>query len=184
MLYIITALQTEAQAFVDYYKLQPTDLDNYTFFSNEKVRLIVSGSGVDNTMFATQKLIDTYDLESQDIFIHVGVCSADTQFETGALIEIGTLCYHDKEYVIHSYLSQTLTCYDEETIQMQATLVDSESFGFYEAIRHSIVIEKFHIFKVISTHKTAQKVTPKQTKSLLFNIIDGINKIIYPKEEL
>jgi hypothetical protein len=184
MLYIITALQAEAQAFVDYYKLQPTSLRSYTLFSNEKIRLILSGSGVENTMFATQTLIDMYDLESEDIFMHVGVCSADESFEIGALIEIGTLYYHDKEYLIHSYLSQTLTCHDEEITQMQGTLVDSESFGFYEAIRHSIVIEKFHIFKVISTHKTAQKVTPKQTKSLLFNIIDGINKIIYPKEEL
>lgn len=184
MLYIVTALKPEAQAFVDYYKLQKSKLGDYTLFSNDFIRLIVSGLGVENAMLATQKLIDTYDLTNEDIFINIGICGGSRDFSIGEVIEIGTLKYHGKEYIIHSYLPHMLTCHDTEVLTSEDALVDMDSFGFYEAIRHSLVIEHFHIFKVVSDHFEPQKVTKDGTKSLIFKAIDAINKIISNKEAL
>ena len=58
MLYVITALKPEAQAFVDKYKLLPSKLANYKLFQNDKMIVIVSGLGVKSARLATQTLIN------------------------------------------------------------------------------------------------------------------------------
>jgi len=58
------------------------------------------------------------------------------------------------------------------------SLVDMESFGFYDAVIHSPAIKNFHIFKVISDYFEPQKVTKDTTKSLIFHKIDAINESI------
>jgi hypothetical protein len=66
----------------------------------------------------------------------------------------------------------------EELSTPSYELADMESYGFYDAVIHNPAIKSFHIFKVVSDHFEPQKVSKKQTKSLLFNLIDDINKII------
>jgi len=67
MIYIVTALKPEAQAFVDYYKLQKKRLGAFTIFHNEHISLIVSGLGVINARVATQTLINHFDISDDDI---------------------------------------------------------------------------------------------------------------------
>ena len=48
MLYIVTALKPEAQAFIDKYKLIKTKLGLFSLFTNDDMMLIVSGVGIKN----------------------------------------------------------------------------------------------------------------------------------------
>ncbi|WP_151899376.1 hypothetical protein [Sulfurimonas hydrogeniphila] len=177
MLYIVTALKPEAQAFVDKYRLKKNKLQNYTLFTNTDIRLIISGIGVDNARLATQTLIDNFDITKEDIYLNVGICGAPKQHKIGELLEIGTVVYHNTVYPFCAD-KHTLTCKDEAAAIQHETPVDMESFGFYEAVVHNPAIEKFHILKVVSDHFAPHTITKENTKSLLFNVIHDINRVL------
>lgn len=174
MKYIVMALKSEAQALVERYKLHKSKLRDYTLFENEKMRLIISGVGVENAMRATQTLIDFYDISDEDIYINLGICGATKEYAIGALVEVGSLIYQEKEYIIHPYLEPQLHCVDIEQIDATSELVDMESFGFYDAVRHSSAIKNFHIYKVVSDHFEPQSVTKDGTKKLIDNVLEQL----------
>lgn len=181
MLYIVTALKPEAQAFVEKYKLQKSELGNFTLFSNQVMMLIISGLGVENAALATQTLINHFDITDEDIYLNTGICAADKKYEIGELIEIGSISYNSQTYKISQEKLPTITCLDEEADEAKYEIVDMESFGFYDAVKHSPAIKNIFIFKVVSDHFEPEKVTKEGTKSLLFNAIDAINKQIKTK---
>ena len=183
MLYIVTALKPEAQAFVDKYKLKKNKLQNYTLFQNENIRLIISGIGVNNARLATQTLINTYDITDDDIYLNVGICAAPSSYAIGELLLIGSVTYRNTSYTFDTD-KHTLTCKDEEAATEHQTLVDMESFGFYDAAIHNPAIKKFHIIKVVSDHFKPNTVTKEHTKSLLFNVIDAITSLLLHKDFL
>ena len=170
MIYIVTALKPEAQAFVEYFKLKKSKLDSYTLFSNETITLIISHIGVENSRRATQTLINHYDISDLDTYFNIGICAASKRYEIGELIECGSILYKgikysfNKEYPLISSLDQEAEsqCYE---------IVDMESYGFYDAVVHNPAIKQFHILKVVSDHFEPKSVTKELTKSLLFNAI-------------
>jgi hypothetical protein len=178
MKYIVMALKSEAQALVERYKLQKSKLRDYTLFENEKMRLIISGVGVENAMRATQTLIDFYDISNEDIYINLGICAASKEYAIGALVEVGSLIYQEKEYIIHPYLEVQLHCVDVEQTDATSELVDMESFGFYDAVRHSSAIKNFHIYKVVSDHFEPQSVTKDGTKKLIGDVLEKIDLLL------
>ncbi|MEN4053648.1 MULTISPECIES: hypothetical protein [Sulfurimonas] len=177
MTYIVTALKPEAQAFVDYYKLTKSKLDSYTLFSNEQIKLIISGIGVENARLATQTLINHFDISNEDIYMNAGICAASHNYKIGTLIECGAILYEGIEYIFDTQ-KPPINCVTKEISCPVYDRVDMESYGFYDAVIHNPAIKKFHIFKVVSDHFEPQKVTKEQAKSLLFNQIDAINKLI------
>ena len=175
MIYIVTALKPEAQAFVDKYKLKKSKRDNYTLFQNENIRLIISGIGVNNARYATQTLINNFDITDDDIYLNVGICAAPPKHTLGELLEIGSITYRNITYIFDTD-KHTITCKDEEAASEEKTPVDMESFGFYDAVIHNPAIKKFHILKVVSDHFEPHTITKEKTKSLLFNVINDINR--------
>jgi len=177
MIYIITALKPEAQAFVDFYKLKKSKLENYSLFSNANIKLIISGLGVTNARNATQTLINYFDITDEDIYLNVGICAAEQTFEIGELLEIGNIVYQELDYIFKTD-KQELLCLDTPAKTACAKVVDMESYGFYDAVIHSPAIKNFYIFKVVSDHFEPHLVTKETTKLLLFNAINEINTII------
>lgn len=177
MTYIVIALKSEAQAFVDRYRLKKEKLATFSLFYNENMRLIVSGLGVINARIATQALINQYDITDEDIYVNVGICGASSNNEIGTLLEIGEVLYSGISYQF-SNAPKTLTCVDSAMGEALYEIVDMESYGFLDAVTHNPAIKKFHILKVVSDHFEPEKVTKDATKKLIFNKIDAINKII------
>ena len=177
MIYIITALKPEAQAFVEFYKLKKSKLSNFTLFSNEHIKLIISGLGVTNARVATQALINHFDITDEDIYLNVGICGADKNFALGELLEVGTIIYEEMPYIFKPN-KQTILCSDTPVSHEGKNLADMESFGVYDAVVHSPAIKNFYIIKVVSDHFEPHLVTKERTKSLLFNAINEINTII------
>lgn len=176
MLYIVTALKPEAQAFVERYKLQKSKLRSFTVFSNERIILIISGLGVDNARRATQTLIDFYDITDEDIYLNVGICAGDASYALGELIEISKIIYNEDIYELNADTPHTLTCSDTEVSHNGFSLSDMESFGFYEAVSYSKAIKKFHVLKVISDHFEPEKVTKDGTKKLISHALGMLEK--------
>jgi len=176
MIYIVTALKPEAQAFVDFFRLKKSKLDNCTIFTNKNITLIISGLGVVNARLATQTLINYFDITDDDIYLNVGICGASSKYEIGQLLEIGSIAYEDKKYSFRD--KKEIICLDSEASDNSYDIVDMESYGFYDAVIHSPAIKNFYIFKVVSDHFEPHVVTKDKTKSLIFNVINDINSFI------
>ncbi len=181
MLYIITALKPEAQAFIDRSKLQKSKLGDFNIFTNKDITLIVSGLGVKNAALATQTLINHFDITDYDVYVNVGICGASQKYKIGELLQIDAINYKNKTYTLHKDSTTAIECLDEESSEEKYEIVDMESFGFYDAVIHSPAIKSSYIFKVVSDHFEPHKVTKDGTKSLIFNVIDAINNIIFTK---
>ena len=181
MIYIVTALKPEAQAFVDFHKLNKSKLGTYTLFSNANVKLIISGLGSINAREATQTLINHFDITDDDVYVNVGICGASKTYAIGELLEIGSIVYEEQVYSFDTNKKEIL-CIDKEASTQIHEIVDMESFGFYDAVVHSPAIKNFHILKVVSDHFQPEMVTKEKTKTLLFNVINNINTIIQKKQ--
>ena len=128
MIYIIVALKTEAQAFVDKYKLK-----NYT---NGDMMVVISGIGVDAMFRATTKVLQNF--TKNDVILNVGICGASKKYKIVELIDAR---------------QHNITCVDSEVRDAKYDIVDMESFGFYNAVIHSPAIKSFYIqlkIKIIS----------------------------------
>lgn len=181
MIYIVVALKSEAQAFVDRYTFEKSKLRDFTFFSNQTYKIIISGIGVLKARDATQTLIDEYDITDDDVYLNLGICGASQAYEIGTLIEIGAINYEGISYLLKKEQSE-IVCVNEAVDKEEYDLVDMESYGFYDAVIHSPAIKNIFILKVVSDHFQPKKVTKEATKSLLFNQINAINKLIHYKE--
>lgn len=173
MLYIVTALKPEAQAFVDKYRLSKTKCDNFTLFSGENLKVIVSGIGIENTKNAVRTLIEKFAPANNDTFINIGICGADKRYKIGELLEIGSIVYKEKKYMFDENISHTITCKEIEVSENICDIADMESFGFYTATKE---IKNRCIYKVVSDHFEPNRVTKEGTKKLIFDIIDKIIK--------
>lgn len=178
MLYIIVALASEAQAFVDKYKLQKEKLLKYKLFTNNKMKVIISGIGVDNARLATQTLIDYFDINDNDIYLNIGICGASKEYQIGDILEITAIIYQKKKYFLYENDKYTLECTDVPDDNLREnTIVDMESFGFYDAVIHSPAIKKMKILKVVSDHFEPYNITKDRVKQLIFNQLDYIFKL-------
>ena len=181
MIYIVVALKAEAQAFIDKYKLKKSKLANSTIYANADMILITSHLGVINARNATQTLINQFDITDDDVYLNIGICGANSSYEIGSLLEIGSVVYEDMSYEFKKE-KKRITCVDEEISENAYEMVDMESYGFYDAVIHNPAIKNFHILKVVSDHFEPERVTKDGTKKLIFNVLDDINNIMFPKE--
>ena len=173
MIYIIVALKSEAQAFVDLYKLQKSKLSGYTLFFNETLRVIVSGIGVQNARVATQTLINHFDIIDEDSYYNIGICGASPTYEIGSLLKIGSIEYKEILYT-YDKTKAKIVCVDEEVSENHFKIVDMESYGFYDAVVHNPAIQNFYIYKVVSDHFEPHTVTKEKTKRLIFQALKEI----------
>jgi len=133
----------------------------------------VSGLGQENAKKATQTLLEYFSIKEQEQIINVGICGASKEYSLGELIEVNGVMYKENFYRLNSREGKTLTCIDSPAIDNKFTLVDMESFGFYQAVKG---MKNAYIFKIVSDHFEPQTVTKERTKNLLFRQIDEIIK--------
>lgn len=171
MLYIITALKPEAQAFIDKYKLVKVKYKDLTLHENEHIKLLVCGLGVYNAKTASDIIIDTFKPGKNDIFLNIGICGANKKYNIGEALEISSIIYKETSYTFNENQKHTIYCVDSEISDDKYNIVDMESFGFYEATKE---IKNRYMYKIVSDHFEPKKVTKEKTKSLIFNAIEEI----------
>lgn len=155
MIYVICALKCEAQAFIDKYKLDKSRKNNF-------ITIVVSGVGVDNMFDTTARVV--LEMRENDTILNVGICGGDESFKIGEIVDASE---HD------------LICVESEISQKgNYSLVDMESAGFLKATKD---VKHSHIFKIVSDHFAPQSITKEFAKSLVFNAIDDINRLLTNK---
>ncbi|PHS56718.1 MAG: hypothetical protein COB17_08405 [Sulfurimonas sp.] len=173
MIYIHTALKSEAQAIVDKYKLIKNKINKFTIFTNENIVLIISGIGVSNAKEATNKLMNYFNINENDIILNIGICAADDIYKVGELIEISSISYYNKTIQVNEFNKKHIVCLDTQCANNKYEIVDMESYGFCEAAKN---LKNIRIYKVVSDNFEPNIVTKINTKILIFDVIEDIIK--------
>jgi len=181
MIYIFTALKSEAQALVDKYKLQKNKIDNYTIFKNKDMVVIITGIGFINCSNSCEFILRNYKVNSDDVFINIGICGASQNYKIGELVEIGKIDFDNNSFILNKTIDKTITCIDYEAKDNRYDLVDMESYGFYKSLNS---YKNIFIFKIVSDHFEPQTITKDKTKMLLFDKLDNILKKIVSHSRL
>ena len=148
MIYIITALKAEAQAFVDKFK---NDTKNYSIH--------ISGIGSENMRKKTKEVVKL--MQKDDILLNVGICAASSNYPIGSLIDASV---------------KKITCVDKAVSDKDIyEIADMESSGFLDGSKD---VQNRYIFKVVSDHFEPKSVTKDMAKNLIFKQIDEILKRI------
>lgn len=151
MKYFIFALKSEAQAFIDKYKLGSSK-------SNDKITILISGIGSKNMFDSAFKIVKI--MNKNDSIINIGICGASKNYSIGQLIEIDS--------------PSKIKCVDFEVTQNDKfDIVDMESGGFFEATKN---IKNVYMFKVVSDHFEPDTITKEYAKKLIYDNIDEIMK--------
>lgn len=171
MTYIVTALKSEAQPIIDFLNLTKKEDKNFPIFTNQDITLIISGMGKINSAIAV-----TY-LAPEEKILNIGICGS-TSHKLGELFQIKKIIDKSSQKVVHlNQNGETITCVDtpqNNPNQFKNTLVDMESFGFYQASRKFVKKENILLYKIVSDKISNTILTPKEVHDLIYPHIKKI----------
>jgi len=199
MIYIVTALQCEANPLIQHYKLIRVHSDKkWRVFRSETLTLIVSGIGKIRSAMAIEHLTtntDQYDIENS-VIINFGVCGSVVRndYDIGNLIIINKVVDHGtgKTYFPDILLKHTLLKAGIETFDIPVTsneqvselLIDMEASGFFEAALSYFSPDRVYCTKIISDFLEAKKITSRFITELISERMDKVSILISKIESL
>lgn len=182
MIYIVCALYVEAKPLIDKYALKKESLyAKFQIFSNEKIRLIISGLGRIKSAIAISYLFENSNVDDNDLIINIGYCAStnpyDKLYEIVNISQIKSAyskkaCYPDMLYK-HNFIEGTLICHDEiiETYKNRDNIyIDMESIGFFESAGMYLKKDRIIILKIIS-----DIITENRNERQVFDINNQMN---------
>jgi len=159
---IVTAIFSEAKAFIELFGLEKSQKKPFEVYQNSDVTLIVSGMGKLNSAIATTYISQNHTFEK---IYNIGICGTnDKTKEIGRLYGIKSVidASTSKKYSINQ-TGEILYCFDMiqkgETGVKKPALVDMESFGFYSAAIKFYKKDKICIYKIVSDHLDTTHIT-------------------------
>jgi len=187
---IVVALDCEARALIDYYKLVKLgNSSQFNIYANadRSIHLIVSGIGKVNVAAATGYIHAYTGARSYNCFLNVGIAGDETK----ALSEL---------FVIHKITDQSsqqswypclpkkldlpsaaiVTIDKVQTDYPQSCLVDMEASAFFQAATHFVTQEQVQIVKFISDNVTTGKehINKSIVKQWCSDNIANIDKVV------
>ena len=147
MILIHTALQSEAQAFIEYYKLKKLQ-SSPKIYKNNNIVLLISGIGKENSIKNLQYIFTQYDIKKA---INIGIAGCNNKS-----INIGELfcTNHKLDNINYAKLLTVDTPVSNKnfTTQEDTILVDMEGRYFIDIGSQYLKNENIYIFKIISDH--------------------------------
>jgi len=166
-----TALLSEAQIFIEKYKLSKVN-SSPKVYTNENIIVVISGIGKENTYNALQYIFDNYTI-SKAINIGVSGCSDIT-------MNIGELFCTNRELQDIN----TIGCKTVDTPQLpdssvkENSLYDMEASYFLEIVKQYLDEKDIYIFKIVSDHLDSTIPKKDFIKKLIFNNFNKISKYV------
>ena len=161
MLYIVTALYIEAKPLISLFNLKKDNTyTKFQVFSNENIKLIISGTGKIKSATALTYLISNKDIKENEYIINIGfIASLNNNSQLGDIVYISKIqnAYSDTTFypeIIykHNFLEGSLTTFDKiidnkiENIEY----IDMEAYGFFQTASIFFKKDKIIILKIIS----------------------------------
>ncbi|WP_338969533.1 spore photoproduct lyase [Fusobacterium nucleatum] len=161
MLYIVTALYIEAKPLISLFNLKKDNIyTKFQVFSNENIKLIISGTGKIKSATALTYLISNKDIKENEYIINIGfIASLNNNSQLGDIVYISKIqnAYSDTTFypeIIykHNFLEGSLTTFDKiidnkiENIEY----IDMEAYGFFQTASIFFKKDKIIVLKIIS----------------------------------
>lgn len=166
MIYIVCALFIEAKPLIKKYDLKKENsFQKFQIFSNEDMKLIISGVGKIKSAIAITYLFENFKVKESDFIINLGYCaSTNYNDKLNEIVMISKIksaysnqAYYPDMLYKHDFIEGTTICYDKvvETYESEASkyeniYIDMESIGFFEAASMYLKKDKIIVLKLIS----------------------------------
>ena len=160
MLYIVTALYIEAKPLISLFNLKKDNsYTKFQVFSNENVKLIISGTGKVKSATALTYLISKEDIKRNDYIVNIGFAASNKNSQLGDIVCISKIqnAYSDFDFYPemiykHNFLEGSLTTFDsivEKKIE-NIEYIDMEAYGFFQTASIFFKKDKIMVLKIVS----------------------------------
>ena len=160
MLYIVTALYIEAKPLISLFNLKKDNsYTKFQVFSNEDVKLIISGTGKVKSATALTYLISKEDIKKNDYIVNIGFVASNKNSQLGDIVYVSKIqnAYSDFDFYPemiykHNFLEGSLTTFDsiiEKKIE-NIEYIDMEAYGFFQTASIFFKKDKIMILKIVS----------------------------------
>ena len=161
MLYIVTALYIEAKPLISLFNLKKdSKYTKFQVFSNENIKLIISGTGKIKSATALTYLISNKDIKENDYIINIGfIASSNNNSQLGDIVYISKIqnAYSDTTFYPemiykHNFLEGSLATFDKiiENKIENIEYIDMEAYGFFQTASIFFKKDKIIVLKIIS----------------------------------
>ena len=160
MLYIVTALYIEAKSLISLFNLKKDNsYTKFQVFSNEDVKLIISGTGRVKSATALTYLVSKEDIKKNDYIVNVGFVANNKNSQLGDIVYVSKIknAYSDFDFYPemiykHNFLEGSLTTFDsivEKKIE-NTEYIDMEAYGFFQTASIFFKKDKIMVLKIVS----------------------------------
>ena len=160
MLYIVTALYIEAKPLISLFNLKKDNsYTKFQVFSNEDVKLIISGTGRVKSATALTYLVSKEDIKKNDYIVNIGFVASNKNSQLGDIVYVSKIknAYSDFDFYPemiykHNFLEGSLTTFDsivEKKIE-NTEYIDMEAYGFFQTASIFFKKDKIMVLKIVS----------------------------------
>lgn len=183
MTYLITALDAEARALIDYYGLKRDMSLPYTLYKNTDILLLICGVGKTNAMMAVSALLGWRIPHAGDTLINIGICAAPTHYEIGEALLIHQLIDTHKTYYpdilyTHTLKESSILCVDTPQSIPNNLPVDMESTAVFCAASRFFKLHQMAFLKIVSDHFEPDCVSKESAISLIHAHLHTLDTLI------
>lgn len=182
MIFIVSALYSEAKPLIDHFNLKKSpQTTRFQVFANQDIALLISGIGLLSAAVGTSYLLTKYNSAETDIAFNIGIAgSASKGFKIGEPIICNKIIHKDtyrsyypdilinhgiREGVLesHSHVVENSALITE----VNGDIVDMEGAGFYEAASSFLYAHNIYSVKVISDYLNPTALSGEKVSRLI-----------------
>ena len=190
MIYVLTALQAEAKPLIRRWNLKKEE-GRLQVFSNERIRLAVTGTGPLSASALTGALLASHPIQPQDFLINAGICAGPEEEPRGTVFLIHKLTdtMTGRDYypdLIHTALNKEACLKTGPSVYTgtisSGTLYDMEGAAIFHAGSLFLSPHQMRFLKVISDHGNSFP-SPEEVTSLMEGILPVLEEELQAMEQ-
>lgn len=195
MIYLITALHSEARPLIEHFNLKPDQAySKPELYVGDGITLAVSRMGRMKSAIATAAVLARADQPEKSIVANVGICGAPLSFQSGEMFMINEVrddetgrAYYPNIVLKHNLPENGLITYNQPVLDGGSDsqkLVDMEASGFFEAASVFMSPEQIVILKMVSDHMNGERITKEIVSNLVKSHIPEIERVVFQWQEM
>jgi hypothetical protein len=183
MIVIVVATFVESKAIIDIFSLEKFIVKDFEIYQNKEIFLIISGIGTIKSAIATTYIISLVKKENISNIYNIGIAGCkDTNIKKGSVFLINKIinkCENKSLYpdilLSHPLDECSISTFSNvvqksQIIDINSTLVDMESSGFFIASLKFLDLHKISLIKIVSDHLLDSK-NDKLCKEYILDLI-------------
>jgi adenosylhomocysteine nucleosidase len=188
LIYLVTALFSEARPLIEYYDLKHDHQSlKISLYKSDDVVLVVGGLGKIKTAVSTGIALSKEEDTGRVVIANIGIAGAPGNYEIGHLCLVNQIVdestqrsYYPDIFVKHSLKEEKLVTVDKPHLNGEVGdyMVDMEASGFFEAANVYLPPSQIGCLKVVSDHKKNVKLTRELVSELIRNRMQEMDEYL------